>query len=100
MLLDHLHLRQILASTCRQKILETLAKVEEVHMMGLVRKTNSTYNQISRNLEILAEENIITVKQYGRAKIIQLNRESEKTRALLKALYTLDRSISNSQNLN
>ncbi|MDH5494658.1 MAG: hypothetical protein OEY24_03015 [Candidatus Bathyarchaeota archaeon] len=80
-------------------MLETLAKIETIHVMELVRKTNSTYNQINRNLRILVEENVVMVKHYGRLKIIQLNRESEKTRLLLRALYLLDRPIPNSQNL-
>jgi len=84
-------LKQILASTCRQKIVETLARVEQIHMMELVRKTNSTYSQISRNLRILSEEGVVTVKRFGRVKIVQLNRESEKTQALLKALNVLAR---------
>ena len=58
-------------------------------MMELVRKTNSTYNQINRNLGILMEENIVKVKRYERVKIIQLNRASNKTQALLKALNVL-----------
>jgi len=69
-------------------------------MMELVRKTNSTYGQISRNLRILSEEGIVTVKRFGRVKIVQLNKESEKTQALLKALHTLDRPTPNSQDPN
>jgi DNA-binding transcriptional ArsR family regulator len=67
--------------------------------MELVRKTNSTYSQINRNLEILLEEDIVTLKHYGRMKIIKLNRESEKTRALLKALNILDRPTTNAREL-
>lgn len=89
-------LRQILASTCRQKILETLAKIEKTHMMELVRKTNSTYNQIDRNLRILVKEGIVKVNHYGRVKIIRLDRENEKTLILLKALYILNKPITNS----
>ena len=85
-----MHLRHILASSCRQKILKSLARVDHTHLMELIRKTNSMYSQINRNLEILVREDIVTLKHYGRMKIIKLNRESEKTRALLKALYTLD----------
>lgn len=93
-----MRLRQILASTCRQKILETLAKVDQTHLMELIRKTNSTYGQIKRNLKILEEEHIVTIKYYGRLKIIRLNRESEKTRTLLKVLHALDRPFLTPQN--
>ncbi len=87
----------MLASTCRQKILETLARVEQTHMMELVRKTNSTHRQVNRNLGILEEEDMVTVKHYGRVKIIQLNRESEKTHVLLKALNILTRTSQTSK---
>ena len=58
--------------------------------MELVRRTNSTYNQINRNVRILKSEKIVIVKTFGRLKIIQLNRENDKTRALLKALNILN----------
>ena len=93
-----MHLREILASTCRQRILEALARVDETHMMELVRKTNSTYKQIDRNLKILVKENLVSIRRLGRIKAIQLSRESERTRTLLKALYTLNRPIHNSEN--
>jgi len=66
-------------------------------MMGLVRKTNSTYSQINRNLKILESEDIVTVKCYRRLKIIKLNKESEKTQTLLKALRMLGKPISDSR---
>jgi len=67
-------------------------------MMRLVRKTNSTYSQVNRNLKILAKEDLITIKYCGRLKIIKLNRENEKTQTLLKALHLLDKPIPNFRN--
>ena len=61
--------------------------------MELVRRTNSTYNQINRNVRILKSEKIVIVKTFGRLKIIQLNRENDKTRALLKALNILNKTV-------
>lgn len=91
--------RQILASTCRQRILETLAKTGEMHIMELVRRTNSTYNEIRRNLEILEKENVVSMKRYGRMKTIKINKESEKASVLLKALHVLNRPIPKSENV-
>jgi len=93
-----MRLRQILASSCRQKILETLAGVDQIHMMELIRKTNSTHSQVNRNLKILEKENLVTVKYYGRLKIIRLERESERTQTLLKVLYTLNKPALNPHN--
>lgn len=58
-------------------------------MMELIRRTNSTYCQVRRNLEILTENNIVTIKQHGRTRLVKLKRENEKTQALLKALNIL-----------
>jgi len=88
---DPMDLRQLMASSCRQKILETLSKVEQTHMMDLVRRVNSTYTQVNRNIEILEWEGIIEIKNLGRMKIIQLKREDDKTKAILKALEILGR---------
>ena len=78
-----------MASSCRQKILATLSRVGQTHMMDLVRKVNSTYTQVNRNLQILEQEDIVESQYYGRMRMIRLNRENPKTEAILKALRML-----------
>jgi DeoR/GlpR family transcriptional regulator of sugar metabolism len=90
-------LEQIIASSCRQKILLALSKTKTTHVTNLVRITNSTYNQISRNLQILEKEGIIKIRCYGHLKMIELEKGNLKTQTLLKALHMLDTHIPNSQ---
>jgi DNA-binding transcriptional ArsR family regulator len=85
-----MRLEQIIASSCRQKMLLGLAKVKKTHVTQLVRMINSTYNQVNRNLEILEEEGIIKTQRLGYLKIVELQRENPKTLKLLKALELLD----------
>jgi len=85
-----LTLHQIIASSCRQKIILTLSKVNETHVTNLVRMMNSTYNQVQRNLQILEREGIVTITPYGYLKMVRLRTESSKTRSLLKALHQLE----------
>lgn len=61
----------------------------QTHMMDLVRRINSTYSQVNRNIEILEWEGVVITKKLGRMRIIQLKREEEKTKAILKALEIL-----------
>jgi len=84
-----MHLRQLIASSCRQKILETLSGLRETHLMDLVRRINSTYTQVNRNLQILEREGIVRIRLYGRMKMISLNRENAKTDTVLKVLKML-----------
>jgi DNA-binding MarR family transcriptional regulator len=86
--------QQIIASSCRQKILMALSKTKETHVTNLVRTINSTYNQVDRNLRILEQENIIRTKRIGNVRIIRLNFENPKTDSLLRALQLLDRPTS------
>jgi DNA-binding transcriptional ArsR family regulator len=81
--------RRLIASSCRQKILQALSKVGETYLMDLVRRTNSTYTQVNRNVEILEKEGMIKVRSVGRLKMIRLERDNPKTDALLKALKLL-----------
>jgi hypothetical protein len=74
-----LDLGRLMASSCRQKILEALSKVGQTHVMDLVRRVNSTYGQVNRNLQILEREGIVTIQYYGRLKMVKQNRESPKT---------------------
>lgn len=85
-----MNLKKLLASTCRQKILETLSKPGGMNVMALMRKINSTYNETNRNLKILEQEGIITSEVYGRVRYIKLNRKNPRTALLLQALKTLE----------
>jgi DeoR/GlpR family transcriptional regulator of sugar metabolism len=91
-------LEQIIASSCRQKILLALSTIKRTHLTNLIRIVNSTYNQVNRNLQILQKEGIIKTKHYGHIKMIELETENPKTQALLKALHMLDKPIVNPQN--
>lgn len=58
--------------------------------MELVRKVNSTYNQVNSNLQILQKEGIVFDEHFGRMRVIRLNRENPKTGLLLQALKILE----------
>ena len=60
-----------------------------MNVMELVRRVNSTYNQVNANLKILQETGVISDKHYGRLRVIWLNKESHRTLLLLKALRLL-----------
>ena len=84
-------LEQVIASSCRQKILIALSRTKRTHVTNLVRIINSTYNQVNRNLQILEKEGIIRTTHYGHIKMIELHIENPKTQALLKALHILNK---------
>lgn len=84
-----LDLARLMASTCRQKIIATLSRVHQTYMMDLVRKVNSTYAQVNRNLQILEREDVVESRYYGRMRLIRLNRDNPKTEAILKVLRML-----------
>jgi hypothetical protein len=63
--------------------------------MRLVSNVNSTYNELNRNLLILAKEGIITdeyrVKvKHGKVRVLMLNRDNQKTKLLLSTIKALD----------
>jgi hypothetical protein len=60
--------------------------------MELVRKVNSTYNQVNSNLQILREEGIIFDQHLGRMRVIRLIKENPRTTLLLQALKILETS--------
>jgi len=82
-------LEQIIASSCRQRMLLALAKVKKTHVAQLVRMINSTYNEVRRNLEILRDEGIVKFTSCGNMKMVELERDNQKTEKLLMALRTL-----------
>ena len=85
-----MELEQLISSSCRRRIIRFLLTVHSANVMELVRKVNSTYNQVNANLLVLAKEDIIQEKHYGRVRFIKLNRESPKTELLLQALKILN----------
>lgn len=93
-----MELEQIIASSCRQKILLALSKVKTTHVTNLVRIINSTYNQVNQNLVILEREGIIKTKHYGHLRMVELEMENPKTQAILKALHILSRPTPSTPN--
>ncbi len=88
----------MLASSQRQNILNELSRVHEIRVMQLVSRVGSTYNELNRNLKILADEGIVTdeyrVKvKHGKIRVIMLNRDNPKTKLLLQALKTLESGV-------
>lgn len=85
-----MELKKLLASSLRQKILKCLSESKQINVMGLVRKINSTYNEVNRNLIILEKEGIVTNIRCGRMRVIKLNRENPKAVLLLQVLQQLE----------
>jgi predicted transcriptional regulator len=83
-------LETLMASSCRRRILRVLSSNKQTNVMALVRKVNSTYNQVNSNLQILQKEEIIFDHHFGRMRVIRLNRENPRTARLLQALKILD----------
>ena len=82
-------LETLMASSCRRRILRVLSR-KRTNVMELVRKVNSTYNQVNSNLQILQKEGIIFDEHFGRMRVIRLNRENPRTASLLQALKILE----------
>ena len=85
-------LEKMLSSSCRRRIVRTLLIAGRTNVMDLVRKVNSTYNQVNSNLHILQDEGIVFDQHFGRMRVIRLNKEHPKTKALLEALQMLENS--------
>jgi predicted transcriptional regulator len=83
-------LETLMSSSCRRKILKALLRNGRTNVMELVRKINSTYNQVNLNLQVLQKEGIIFDEHFGRMRVIRLNRENPKTTLLLQALKILE----------
>jgi hypothetical protein len=58
--------------------------------MDLVRRVNSTYNQIIPHLIALEKEGIVSEQRFGRIRIIKLEMANDKTLLLIKALKILN----------
>jgi hypothetical protein len=50
-------LETLVSSSCRRKILKALLHSGRTNVMELVRKVNSTYNQVNLNLHLLQKAN-------------------------------------------
>ncbi len=70
-----------------------MSKVKKTHITNLVRLTNSTYNDVRRNVGILEKEGIVRIQSCGNLKMIELDFSNPKTVKLLKALQSLKTSM-------
>jgi len=88
---------EILASTCRQKILRVLSYVKSIRIMKLVQKTGCRYNEVMRNLRILEKEDIIIYTRLRHNCTISFNHDNYKTTLLIKAIKILDTPVDSRQ---
>lgn len=79
-------LETLMASSCRRRILRVLSRTGRTNVMALVRKVNSTYNQVNSNLNLLKKEGIVFDEHFGRMRVIRLNKENSRTKLLLETL--------------
>ena len=82
-------LEDLLASSCRRKIIKYLAENGSTNVMQLISGIRGKYPQTNVELQILQREDIITDGHVGRMRIIRLNKENPKTGVLLQALQLL-----------
>jgi predicted transcriptional regulator len=83
-------LERIFASKCRTKILKVLAKHGETNIMNLVRKTNSTWSEVDRNIKFLEEVELVETRLWHNRRLIKLKERDGKVEAVLKALNILE----------
>ncbi len=88
-----MNLYEMLRSKVRRKIMRYLWKVGCTNIMNLVRKVNSTYNQVIPHLIAFEKEGIVSEQRFGRVRMITLERENQKTKLLLEALKILDKEF-------
>lgn len=60
--------------------------------MELVRKTNSTYNQVNSNLKILEKEQIIFDNHLGHRRVIRIDKQNPRISQLSQLLKLLSKS--------
>jgi len=83
-------MEKIFASTCRTKIIKILSGTKETHIMDLVRKTNSTWSEVDRNIKILEKLEVVESRYCQNRRLVKLRRNNGKVEAVLKALRILE----------
>lgn len=83
-------LSKIIASTGRQKILRALSYTHKIGITQPIEATNSTYNELMRNVHILERQDIVKVLRVGRRCYVSLNYDNVQTKILLESLKLLD----------
>jgi len=71
-----------LGSKARVKILNVLAKCEELTISLLIKKTRLNYNNITKHLKYLITLDLVQEKKFGRIKVYRYNIENIKARSL------------------
>lgn len=91
-------LADLVASTCRRKIIEYLADNGSTNIMQLILGIRGKYPQTNTELLILQKEGIIIDQHIGRMRIIKLNKENPRTTHILQALKILTDKKADSPN--
>lgn len=83
-------MEKLFSSTCRVKILKLLARNGETNIMNLVRKTNSTWSEVDRNIKFLEKMELVENRFLQKRRLIKLKEKDGTVEAILKALQLLE----------
>ena len=75
-------LQEVFGSISRVKILVVLAKMGELNISAVSKKTKLNHSRVCEHIEKLQNLQIIEQKRYGRIRIIRLNKSSEAGRRI------------------
>jgi DNA-binding transcriptional ArsR family regulator len=84
-------IEEVFSSKGRVRILRILAKMGELNISEIVRRTELNHLSAERHLTFLKDAGLIVEKRYGRIRIFELNGKDER----LKAIMDLFRSWEN-----
>lgn len=79
---NKLSLEQVFSSRGRAKILDLLAKKNEMNISEIIRRTALNHNSVTQHLESLRALGLIQEKKFGRIKIYRFRNENLNARAL------------------
>lgn len=81
-------LEEVLSSRGRIRILEVLAKVGEINISELSRRTRLNHSSVIEHLKVLKNADLVEEKIFGRIKIYRFKTENIRGRAI-KSLIDL-----------
>jgi DNA-binding transcriptional ArsR family regulator len=78
----YLSLELVFSSRGRAKILDLLAKQNEMNISEIIRRTALNHNSVTQHLQSLEALDLIQEKKFGRIKIYRFKSENINARAL------------------
>ncbi len=81
-----MEIEEVFSSKPRMKMLKLIARLGELNVSDIARRTGLNFTTTSRHLQVMEKEGVLQQRVYGRIRMYRFNQASPKAKAVMNLI--------------